>query len=1514
MILAITCLDSASAVDNLELNNTVDAYDNLKHENIVVDEITNKSKSDDNVLAENSNVALKNEKELIGKSIDEDILGVEQTVTATDSEHTASVNTLAIGTTITVNLKLAANDGFSYHYGDKVFNVYLNDELVATYSSANSGEVTYLDSSTRTAVFTHTFTESDAGQTFILKAVVPEYSGYSEGISNTITYYVDPGKSETSLTISTDKTVYADKNSVTINISNLLSASDKTASELNQLVGDNEITWYVDGTESGKSNAGTTSEVSKSFTLSSGRHIIKAEFSGNDDLKESTSNYLVIYVGQEQVNYTTTLTISDSVNSLTNGVYYIDVDGNTNINAFLGNSTLGSDILDYVVVENENVMDKAKLYVNYIQNGEISINPNGLYQTTNAIDTSKPGVYEVYAVYEGNGLGLLPSRSNTIYYVVHDDSSISLGVDPGTSYVSSSGKVIITAFVEDSQENPIKDGIVDIYVDNTKVGTVNASCGFEYTLSSGSHTIRGEYLGYSVTLNGNSQVIYSTSTSSSESVSISSKSNTNTLVADSLSVTAGGSITFSSTLGTVYSSYSDSLTFNIDAVDVLSQTLSKYTSSGYTYSYTFSFDESDIGDHEVYTYYSSYSGYSTPHAVSNKIIIHVLPKGTNTITTTVTPSVSETELGKVVYITPTLSNSITSGKIAIYVNDTLCAYVAPGEQYPYITSSYGTHTIKAKYQDTIIDGYNYTSIEATSSFVVKEEDVEVIDGVTIKVTNVTYGVNPKVTVSSSDKLNGYKLFIDGEIYCEISLDAGESKTFELENLSAKDGYVAGLGQSANNIYYSTIFNISKATPILDITVNGNNTLTSDSHSIVVNTLGSGKIKINSDSTLYDIGQTITLNNLVGGINSINVNYTGDENYSSVSKEVIIKVYDKYPTEIALVLNETGIAKGSSLKATLSVNNGDVTEGNVALYYSNGTLIDTVDLSVASDLIFAPEGGEGDTVSIYVKYLGTSSYAESANSETKSVKIKKHLIISLTVDGETSIYAEFASETWDSNWNRVYAPSYIFYADCDGIAPSLKVYDNNELVSGDFIGDSDTSIDLYWTNSEGSNHIIYVEFERDDEYLSAKSNDVTVKVLQSRSPSGLELNPSYGIEGTTVTITPAVYYSSGYYSSSTKEYLNGTLSLYSDYSKTKLIATIEIGETFTYTVPEVNLNYNPYSSNSIYAIFEGINGDYKYSSSSLSTSFYSMEENNIELTGNGETELIEVIPDSTIVLHVEIENIYNSNQPDVKIYVDGEYKASFPTSYNSGYGTYALNNYSLSLSGLSNGIHKVYVEYDGYHSSNSHYSNATSNTLTINIKVPAKDTTLTISNTTLTVVDLGNTISIQPILLDSDSNIVTVGNITYYIDGGAVSNLTAGTLFTTNPALAVGKHNITAKYCGAEGYNPSEVSNQISVEIIKPMTDTLKISIENKHYPENITAIITTSKTGNYTIAVGSKTYSIEVTDADNGVKTVILDKFSVGAGYVANIVCVEDSRLNNNTSFDVIVGNIILNEEKNPLL
>ena len=78
MILAIICLDSASAIDNVELNNTVDAYDNLKHENIVIEEI-NKNNVDDVSEANSVGIESEKENENLLKTYNDDVLSADTT-------------------------------------------------------------------------------------------------------------------------------------------------------------------------------------------------------------------------------------------------------------------------------------------------------------------------------------------------------------------------------------------------------------------------------------------------------------------------------------------------------------------------------------------------------------------------------------------------------------------------------------------------------------------------------------------------------------------------------------------------------------------------------------------------------------------------------------------------------------------------------------------------------------------------------------------------------------------------------------------------------------------------------------------------------------------------------------------------------------------------------------------------------------------------------------------------------------------------------------------------------------------------------------------------------------------------------------------------------------------------------------------------------------------------------------------------------------------------------------------
>ncbi len=822
----------------------------------------------------------------------------------------------------------------------------------------------------------------------------------------------------------------------------------------------------------------------------------------------------------------------------------------------------------------------------------------------------------------------------------------------------------------------------------------------------------------------------------------------------------------------------------------------------------------------------------------------------------------------------------------------------------------GDYDVYVKYEgynfeDTNGDVYYHAGNESNHLTVHIEGATPNTGLLTVSVTNTTYG-NTVATVTAG-QAGTYALKINGVDYnTGIVFNQAGSQEIPITGYAAGSSPYSATVVDNNDasLMNATTFTISKADANLQVTLTGNNTLLADTQTVTVSANGNGKVRINNGAE-KDLGE-ITLDNLVAGMNTVVIDYAGDENYTSASQTIYVNVYDKYPSSVSIELNATGIAKGDSIKVTptVTVNGNTVTSGSVAIYYENGNLIDTINLAENSYFVFTPAGEEGDTVSVYAKYLENNDlgYAESPNSELQSVKIKKHLTIVLTVDGKTSFVGQVATQQMDySTYQYVYLPKYVFYADTNGLNLPVKVYDNDEIVSGTFTTDSDDDISLYFTSSEAGDHVVYVEFEGDDTYLPSKSNDVIFKILQTRTASGMELTPNSAVEGTKVSVTPKVYYQD--YSSS-KEYLtNGTLTLYSDYSKTNVIATINLGEngSFEYDVPAATSS--PSSSKSFYWSFEGVNGDYYYSyASSSAVSFYSMKENEIELTGDGETGTIDVISGNNITLEVTLSQFYKrASDSTVLIYVDDVNVANFTTTYSSSQGSYTLNPYTFESSQFGIGTHKVYAVYEGYVDRTYYYAPGQSNNLTVNIIAPSKDTSLTLENTTPVNVDLGTTVTIQAAVLAEGENVL-VGNISYYDNGVYFTNLTAGTPLDLS-SLDIGEHVISAKYLGSDGYNPSNSTNNITVVINQPVVHTLKIDIATKQYPDELIAVITTSRVGNYTISVGSKTVNAEVMESDNGVKEVSLGNLTAD-NYEANIVCVEDNELKNVTSFEVTKGTL----------
>lgn len=527
--------------------------------------------------------------------------------------------------------------------------------------------------------------------------------------------------------------------------------------------------------------------------------------------------------------------------------------------------------------------------------------------------------------------------------------------------------------------------------------------------------------------------------------------------------------------------------------------------------------------------------------------------------------------------------------------------------------------------------------------------------------------------------------------------------------------------------------------------------------------------------------------------------SGYENSTSESKTFVINSDTSVvATTTAINLDKSIIEPGADviITPTVTTPGGDVT-GTVDLYDGDDNLIQA-NAVIGNPFTYTVSNVAGD-YQIYARYLGNNDLKYMPSNSTKtSYKVKGQLKINLTVDGKTDFKAIGAYSSYSSN-----IINYVFYANCSGYAPLLKVYDvydgeTNLVYDGNVHGDSQEITMWFSYQNERGAHIVYAEFEGDDEYLPSRSNNVTFNVYEQKSYSNsmssysrLNFNPTTVMEGDYIAITPSIqYYSSGY-----KDAV-GTVTIYDDSQRTVELGTVNVGEAFTYRVP--------------------------FSDSTSQYTYY----------------------------------VY--------------------ATYNGGYDD---------------------VSYTAFESGNLQGS--------FTVTIP-EQTTLALENLSDTNIDFGNTVTVKPTLIDSDNNEVSAGTISWYVDGEWVCNLTATESYTTSTDLTAGTHTISAKYIGGNGYKESDSENNISI-IINEEIKLLKIEIDAVEYPNEVMATLTASEIGTYTITIGSKTIPVEITESDNGQKTVSLGKFNAGDDYEATVTSDSDAALTNSTPFAVNKGTLTLN-------
>ena len=253
---------------------------------------------------------------------------------------------------------------------------------------------------------------------------------------------------------------------------------------------------------------------------------------------------------------------------------------------------------------------------------------------------------------------------------------------------------------------------------------------------------------------------------------------------------------------------------------------------------------------------------------------------------------------------------------------------------------------------------------------------------------------------------------------------------------------------------------------------------------------------------------------------------------------------------------------------------------------------------------------------------------------------------------------------------------------------------------------------------------------------------------------------------------------------------------------------------------------------------------------LTVTFSTTQEGYIHATVDSQTVDIKVFPSSSgkddiNQLDVTVDNVYLPNNAVLNVVsdVDGDYDVAIGDVF-TGVVTVTTGQGTLPLTGLPEGQYFVVVSRTNDPDYNDKYAFAT---FTVSkagtaISIVADDDSI----------EHGEQVTITP----TPTNI-TASDITYYVDGSAVSsNVLSG--------LTVGTHTVVAKFAGNATHNASE-SNTITITVVKADV-TLSVDDAQAAYGETGTVTIHTDVPGYYTVTVGSADpITVKVTGATKDV-------------------------------------------------
>jgi len=242
----------------------------------------------------------------------------------------------------------------------------------------------------------------------------------------------------------------------------------------------------------------------------------------------------------------------------------------------------------------------------------------------------------------------------------------------------------------------------------------------------------------------------------------------------------------------------------------------------------------------------------------------------------------------------------------------------------------GNYTVIAISEKTDL----YQAGEVNKTFSVNKVDVPL----TLSVADIEVGQTAVLNIEMGKAINGDVLVsLAGNNYT-VSLTNGKA-SLNVSDLKAGDYEAVAIYAgdiNYNSVLNTTSFKVSKLTPTIEITV-GEAVEGSDLDVTVEVPDATGSVVVNDESVALADGKAVaTIENLVAGDLTVEVNYAGDDKYSSASKNVTVVVKAKESPDLEVIVDDIDFGETVNVNITVNANvTGKLTVDGVVVEIDDG---------------------------------------------------------------------------------------------------------------------------------------------------------------------------------------------------------------------------------------------------------------------------------------------------------------------------------------------------------------------------------------------------------------------------------------------------------------------------------------------------------------------------------------------------------------------------------------------------